>query len=520
MHHIAREQKAAQKVAQILLTPALGGNVRVLLGQPNHVLQGVFVRAQHIQFLLCKVADAQPFALRDAPSQQGQIARNGFDQRGFALPVGAQHANALPGLYRATHIAQDDHIRRSNGRQRLARLQLVRVHAGAGAEILQRWGRVRRNGLGLRLTLRRNRGAVTKAGILDGQHRIGQLGRFLKFKGEIGTGEHGRELFHALQRLDAALRLFGLGGLGFEAVDEFLQMRDFFLLARISRLLQQYLLGALLFKRAVIAPVANKLGLLDVDGDLGDGVEKFPIVADDEQSARIAFEPALQPHQRIQIQVVGGLVQQQQIARAHQGARQLQAHAPATRKAADRSIQFMRLKTQPQYQRLCTRHGIVRARIVQQGVGMGHGHAVAAGLCRAQLGLRMLQSGVARQHKVGSAFAGFWHVLLYLRQSPGGGQCHIAAIFVQCAIEQTKQAGFARAVAPHQRHFFAGVDGDRCTIQQHLGAALQRDVVKDDHAAGSAAWCSKASRVSSSTWSPPALVSNQIGLSCVKAASK
>src|SRR5690606_15198406 len=36
--------------------------------------------------------------------------------------------------------------------------------------------------------------------------------------------DDGRHRAHALQRLDAALRLLGLGGLGLEAVDEALQM--------------------------------------------------------------------------------------------------------------------------------------------------------------------------------------------------------------------------------------------------------------------------------------------------------
>ena len=304
------------------------------------------------------------------------------------------------------------------------------------------------------------------------------------------------------------MRLFGFGGLGLEAVDELLQVGDLFLLARIGRLLQHHLLGALLFKRAVIAAVARELRLLDMDGDLRNGVQKFPVVADDEQGAGVTLEPAFQPDQRIQIEVVGRFVEQQQIAGAHEGARQLQAHAPAARKAVDWPLQLINLKAQPQYQHLRARLRIVRARVLQHGVCVGNGHAIAAGLGCAQLGLRLLQAGVAAQHKVGGAFSRFGHVLRNLRHAPGSGHGNIAAVFVQRAVEQAEQAGFARAVAPHQRHFFARVDGERCAIQQHLGAALQRDVAESDHAACS----SKASRVSSSTCSSPALVSSQTGL--------
>ena len=46
-----------------------------------------------------------------------------------------------------------------------------------------------------------------------------------------------RDFFHALQRLDPALCLFGFGGLGLESGDELLQMGNFPLLFFKSRLL-------------------------------------------------------------------------------------------------------------------------------------------------------------------------------------------------------------------------------------------------------------------------------------------
>ncbi len=62
------------------------------------------------------------------------------------------------------------------------------------------------------------------------QHGVGQVGGLLEFKGEFGIGQHGRDFFHALDLLHAALRLLGLGGLGLEAVDELLQVGDLVLL--------------------------------------------------------------------------------------------------------------------------------------------------------------------------------------------------------------------------------------------------------------------------------------------------
>ena len=56
------------------------------------------------------------------------------------------------------------------------------------------------------------------------------------------------------------------------------------------------------------------------------------------QRTLISTQPALQPDHGIEIEVVAGLVQQQEVRPAHQRARQAQSHAPATRKLVDRTM--------------------------------------------------------------------------------------------------------------------------------------------------------------------------------------
>ena len=129
-------------------------------------------------------------------------------------------------------------------------------------------------------------------------------------------------------------------------------MGDAVLLLVVSRLLQHQLLRALVFKRRVVAAVALEVLVLQMQGDRGHRIQKFAVVADDQDSALESLQPALQPHQRIQVQVIGGLIEQQQVSWAHQGASQLQTHAPAARKTVDGLLQFMRRETQAQQQRL------------------------------------------------------------------------------------------------------------------------------------------------------------------------
>src|SRR3990167_4479729 len=112
----------------------------------------------------------------------------------------------------------------------------------------------------------------------------------------------------ALTRLCACLA----SGLGLEAVDELLQVGDFFLLLGKAGLLQLQLLCAQVFKLAVVAAVARDLGIVDVHRDIGHRVQEFAVVADDDHRALVTLEPGFEPYQCIQVQVIGGFVEQQQ----------------------------------------------------------------------------------------------------------------------------------------------------------------------------------------------------------------
>ncbi|MNR53789.1 hypothetical protein D3C85_1738610 [compost metagenome] len=54
-------------------------------------------------------------------------------------------------------------------------------------------------------------------------------------------------------------------------------------------------------------------------GDMIDHrIEEIAVVGDQQQRARVTLEPVFQPEDRIEIEVVGRLVEQQQFGRAHQ----------------------------------------------------------------------------------------------------------------------------------------------------------------------------------------------------------
>ena len=230
------------------------------------------VRPQHVELLLREVTDVETLAGGDLAAERFECVRDGLHDGRLALTVRAEDADALPGQHRPVDVADDD------GRR------------GPGRGVRQ-WG-------------------ITEADVVHRQHRIGQVHGLLEFEREFRLGQHRSNFFHALQRLHAALRLLGLARLGLEAVDELLQVRDFLLLLRKGCLLQQQLLCPHILEGAVVAAVAGDLGPGDVERDLGHRVEKLAIVTDDQHRAGVAFQPRFEPQERIEIEVVRGLVEQ------------------------------------------------------------------------------------------------------------------------------------------------------------------------------------------------------------------
>ena len=95
---------------------------------------------------------------------------------------------------------------------------------------------------------------------------------------------------------------------------------DPFLLAG-ERALVRLVLAALLFEplllllepRRVIALVGNAAAAIELEDPAGDVVEEIAVVGDDEDGARIVAQVAFEPHHRLGIEVIGRLVEQQQL---------------------------------------------------------------------------------------------------------------------------------------------------------------------------------------------------------------
>ena len=175
-----------------------------------------------------------------------------------------------------------------------------------------------------------------------GARRIGEL----KVDVLVALGQDDELLFDLLDLSDALLRLGGLGGLIAELVDEDLHVGDVALLggALGAHLLQVVL--ALFEVAAVVAGVGGHATVFE-RGDVVDaGVHEGAVVADDEHGAVVVGDKAAQPLDAFEIQVVGGLVQKQQVGVAQEELGERDAHLPAARELGARALKVGDLKSQ------------------------------------------------------------------------------------------------------------------------------------------------------------------------------
>ena len=305
-----------------------------------------------------------------------------------------------------------------------------------------------------------------------------------ELKRERRRDMRGGDALHLFERLHATLRLACLRRLGLEARDERLQVRNRLLLLLEGALLQRQLLAAQDFELTVVATVTLDLLILDVQRDVADLVEKFAIVRNHDERTGVTLEPVFEPDDGVQIQVVGRLVEQQQIGRAHERLRQIQAHAPPAREAGDRQLRLRQRKAEAEQQRLAAGRGGVPVGVGEGRVGVGLGMAVVSDFRRRNIRFDLTQPRVAVENVVERSTLDRWRLLHHMRQAPATGHEDIAPIRVQLPAQQREQRGLAGAVGADEADALARVERDGGVLEERLGAAREGKVFESDHEKG------------------------------------
>ena len=408
--HVARKIEAAQEVAECLLAR------RAV--EPPQVLERRLVRPQHFERVLREVADPQSLAFLARARERRQEAGGELDERRLPRAVASEQADP---------------------RARLDCQLEVREHRHA---------------------------VVAGRGVLEDEHRIGAAGELAEVEIERRVDVCRCDPLHPRQRLQAALRLARLGRLRAEAVDERFEARDLALLAGVERLLVRQALGPRILERRVVAGVAAQSPVLEADDGRGDGIEKLAVVGDQGERALVAAEPALQPDDCIEIEVVRGLVEQQQVRRAHQRAREVEPHAPAAGEFGDAPLEVRRREAQAVEHRRGARARRVAVPVRERLVRVREALAVAGALGVGELALGAPQRLVAVDRELDRRAVERGRFLGDVRDRPAGRQLDVAAIGVQLAAEQREQARLPAPVRAHHADPFARVEGEVRRVEE------------------------------------------------------
>jgi hypothetical protein len=140
-------------------------------------------------------------------------------------------------------------------------------------------------------------------------------------KTDVGAGDVGAGEVVGLEALDlfaAAGDLRGAGS-GGEAGDEVVELGDLFLSLGILRFERGADLGFGHHHVVVAAGVDDDSFVIDVGGVGGDGVEEVTIVGDADEGAVVVLEEVLEPVDGFEIEVVGGLVEEERLGLAEEG---------------------------------------------------------------------------------------------------------------------------------------------------------------------------------------------------------
>ncbi len=204
------------------------------------------------------------------------------------------------------------------------------------------------------------------------------------------------------QFFDAALDLFRFGGLIAEAADERFQLLDALALVAIGGF---QLLGALLFLLQilfVVARVEMHAAIPDLDDFVDRDVQEIAVVRDQHEGERVVGKILLQPVACFQIQVIGGLVEQQQVGFFEQQFGERDAHLPAAGKFLGAFVPLLVRETE------AGKHG---AHLRFDGVAVAVAE-FAIQLMEAIGHLRVLRTGgIQLAHFVGKLFHLHFHLL-------------------------------------------------------------------------------------------------------------
>ena len=228
----------------------------------------------------------------------------------------------------------------------------------------------------------------------------------------------------------------------------------------------------------VAAGPAREAGTVQLHDAGGQPPQEGAVVGDEQDAARVVVDPILEPLDGAQVEVVGGLVEEQQLGVAHDGAGETDPALPAARQLLKPPVRRQVQLAQHRLHPLVHVPAAVGVDLPVQRLQLQQAPAVEL-LARALLvevdqGLQVGESGGdVLPHRLPELLG---QRLLELAHADAALGVDLAVIGLEPPGYEPEHRGLARAVAADQTDPLPRLDGELGVRQQPLIAELQRDV--------------------------------------------
>jgi hypothetical protein len=282
---------------------------------------------------------------------------------------------------------------------------------------------------------------------------------------------------HGLQCPHPAL-VAGAAGLD-PLADPHLFLSKLFVEQLVGALLREQLLFAVPDKATVVAVPHAQVAAIQLGDTVGDVLQEAPVVGDEHQRAAETAQLFFQPGDGENIEVVGGLVQQQDVRVAHQRLGQGDTPAPAARQLAHGCLRGQLQLADHGLDPLLQGPSIDALQLLlypRQLIEVGVRSLLDQLVIPCQQLSRLSQAGchcVVHAQRVAPG-----QFLLQSCQAHTGAQPAFAAVRRQLTGQYFQQGGFAGPVATQQAQSVTLANSEVCSIEQYLGAVVQAGGVK------------------------------------------
>ncbi len=271
-----------------------------------------------------------------------------------------------------------------------------------------------------------------------------------------------------------------LGRLGPELIDECLQPLAFRVLFLGEPAIERLALAALPLEGTVAAAIEDELSSVKMEDPVDRVVEQVAIVADHHHRVGIAADMLLEPERGLEVEVVGRLIEQQQVGLGKQRCCEPNAHAPATGELVAGALLIGMGEAEAGENGGRARGRRMGGNVREPRLDLGNAMGVALGRRRND---EVRALGVGRQHNIEKAFGAIRSFLCQPADSAARRQHHLASFRRDLSGNDPQQRGLACTVAADKPDPGASRQGGGRAVQQGASADLAGDVVETEHAA-------------------------------------